>query len=244
MDLPLHLVNIKTPEKTFTLIQDSVLPAGTKQRAIQFFFDLKERGYQEVITYGTALGYGQVALALGCELAGLTATLFVSEIKPRTPYTIQALSYGLHLIEIPAYTSLTKLSRMAEEYASTRPLAKFLKLGLDDPEYIEALAKSIASVSKDISPKRIWVAGGSGTLARALAKAFPNTIIAIVQVGTQIWPDVLAQIPKYELYVAPEKFTEAAKVIPPYQSLIHYDAKIWRFVLKYGEDGDFIWNVK
>ena len=39
------------------------------------------------------------------------------------------------------------------------------------------------------------------------------------------------------------RFNEKANIKPPYDSIIKYDAKLWEFVLKYGKDGDYIWNV-
>ena len=60
--------------------------------------------------------------------------------------------------------------------------------------------------------------------------------------GKKIWPDQLEGF-KSKLYTAEEKFWEDAKIKPPYESVCNYDAKLWSFVLKYGKDGDYIWNV-
>mgnify|MGYP001351197581 CR=1 FL=1 len=45
------------------------------------------------------------------------------------------------------------------------------------------------------------------------------------------------------MYVAPEQFNDDAHNLPPYSSTRNYDAKLWQFVKKYGDNGDFIWNV-
>lgn len=243
--IPLNIETVTYQNKTFYVIQDTILPAGTKQRGIEFFQNIKDQGYNEIVTYGTVYGYGQVATAKGCKEVGLKCTLFVPSVIPRTPYTLEAMSYQPNLIEIAPWPKTSQLAKLAADYASHFPHSKLLQLGLDDPEFIESLARAISESAEGvINPKKIWVAGGSGTLARALAKAFPEATIAIVQVGMTIWPDILQQIPKHELYVAPEKYTQNAIFQPPYKSLSHYDAKVWRFVRQYGQDGDFIWNVK
>ncbi len=64
----------------------------------------------------------------------------------------------------------------------------------------------------------------------------------VVQVGKKIWPDML-EGKKYQLFIAPEKFTENAISQPPYKTVPWYDAKLWQFFEKYNQQGDCIWNV-
>jgi hypothetical protein len=243
---PLLVEMVPCSNKTFILIQDTSLPAGTKQRGISYFRKLKDKGIVEVVTYGTVYGYGQVATAWCCREVGLLCTIFLPETFPRTRMTKEALSLGASIVDIGpdnGYPTNTILSLKARNYASKEKDRKMIELGLDDPEFIQSLAEGIISVKRNLDPKRIWVAGGSGVLARALAKAFSNTELCIVQVGRKIYPDVLQDI-KHKLYISPEPFPCNAEIVPPYKSLRHYDAKIWRFVRKFGEDGDYIWNVK
>ena len=244
--VPLNIINVPCSNKTFLLIQETGLRAGSKQRGISFFKKIKEAGYTEIVTYGTTYGYGQVATAWCCREIGLLCTIFLPETFPRTKMTKEALNLGASIVDIGpdnGYPTTNILSTKARNYASKELDRKMLELGLDDPDFIQALADGIISVKANIDPKRIWVAGGSGVLSRALSKAFPDAEICIVQVGRKIYPDILETI-KHTLYISPEPFRSNAEIIPPYQSLRHYDAKIWRFVRKYGEDGDYIWNVK
>ena len=236
-------------DKIFHLIQDTYLPAGTKQRGWRFFQDLRKQGITEVVTYGTVYGYGQVATAWCCQKVGLRCTLFLPYTNPRTAMTQQAVSYGAKIIEIDdcnKYISTVILEEKATQYVLTSAnTTKLIKLGLDDPQFIVRLAEGIREnwPSSSPLPQRIWLAGGSGVLARALATAFPNVILFIVQVGRQLYPDVLTGI-NYVKYVNQQPFPENTKVIPPYTSLLHYDAKVWKFVREYGEHGDYIFNVK
>ena len=45
------------------------------------------------------------------------------------------------------------------------------------------------------------------------------------------------------MYSAPEKFWKPDNIMPPYQSIPEYDAKVWQFVLDKGEHNDIIWNT-
>lgn len=244
---PLMVERITYREKTFNLIQDTDLPAGTKQRGIAFFQQLVDQQFKEVVTYGTVYGYGQVATAWCCREIGLSCTIFLPETLPRTRMTKEAIICGANIIDVQpdnGYPTTSILAARANKYASLDPKRRMIELGLDDPDFIRALANGIINGnSNNIQPKRIWVAGGSGVLSRAIAKAFKGTHLSIVQVGRLIYPNVLEQI-NYTMYVSPETFRQNAEIIPPYKSLKHYDAKVWRFVQLYGEDGDYIWNVK
>lgn len=244
--IPLTILKIPCSNRTFMLIQDTVLPAGTKQRGIAFFQRLKESGINEIVTYATVYGYGQVATAWCCRAVGLLCTIFLPETFPRTRMTRDAMKLGASIVDIGpdnGYPTGTVLSMKARNYAQKESDRRLIELGLDDPDFIQALAEGIIAAKDNIYPQRIWVAGGSGVLARALAKAFPEAELHIVQVGRKIYPDILAGI-KHVLYTSPEAFRNNAEIVPPYKSLRHYDAKIWRFVRKHGPDGDFIWNVK
>jgi hypothetical protein len=63
-----------------------------------------------------------------------------------------------------------------------------------------------------------------------------------VQVGKKIWPDQLEEN-RTTLYISEERFTEKALIQPDYPTVSTYDAKLFTFFLKYGLDGDYIWNV-
>ena len=49
---------------------------------------------------------------------------------------------------------------------------------------------------------------------------------------------------KYPFYKSKLRYSEFAKDLPPYESNLNYDAKVWEFVKKLGKDGDYIFNVK
>ena len=243
MNFPLNILDINHKDNKFHLIQETYLFAGSKQRGLLFFQKLKDEGYKEVVTCGTTHGYGQVAVSLCCKQVGLLCTIFLPKTFPRTYMTNTARELGANVIDMDNYPTIGQLTRFATEYCSNNDERKLINLGLDHPDFIQAVADNIEMNKGDINPKRIWLAAGSGTLLRALHKVFPNTHFCIVQVGRHIYADILEGI-NYTLYKCTQTFTEKTKVIPPYISLHNYDAKVWQFVIKYGENGDYIWNVK
>ena len=245
-NIPLKIMQIPYGDKTFNLIQDTYLPAGTKQRGIEYFRKLKEQGYTEITTHGSTHGYGQTATSWCCKEVGLACTIFLAKIRSQTKMTKEAIKFGANVIEIgneDGYPTNKVLSLKAQQYASKNENIKLLELGLDDPDFIQEMANNIIANKGNINPKRIWCVVGSAVLVRALHKAFPETEFCIVQVGRKIYPDILEGI-NYKLYISPEPFKQNAEILPPYRSLYHYDAKLWRYVIEEGQSGDYIWNVK
>lgn len=246
---PLVIEQVNYNDKTFNLVQDSYLPVGTKQRGLGYFLAIKDAGYERVVTTATPYGYGQVAAAWCCAIAGLGFDLFLLKVTPRTTMTEMAIGLGAQVYEIGdgTYVKTSVIENLARDHANNNNSnginTMFVKLGLDDDIYIQYLAAAIQQAAGDIIPHVIWLAGGSGVIARALALAFPGVHLNIVQVGRKIYDDVLQGI-NHTIYEASESFTQDASVIPPYDSLRNYDAKVWKYASQYGNTGDFIWNVK
>ncbi len=94
----------------------------------------------------------------------------------------------------------------------------------------------------NVNPRRIWLVVGSGTTLNSLYKVFPKTFFNAVQVGKKVWEDQM-DLTRTKLYISDEKFWNVAKIQPPYATVATYDAKAWKYILKYGRDGDYIWNV-
>jgi hypothetical protein len=243
MDIPLNIVNVNHSRKTFHLIQETTLYAGSKQRGIKFFQNLKDNGFEEIVTCGTTHGYGQVAAAFSCKEVGLACTIFLAKLIPRTKMTNLAIELGAKIIDIDNDPKIGILMKHATTYTNNNPKIKLLHLGLDDPNFIQAVADNININKGNINPKRMWLAVGSGTLLRALHKVFPDCHYCIVQVGRCIYPDIVEGI-NHTIYKCTQPFRENTKNIPPYESLANYDAKVWQFVSKHGSNGDYIWNVK
>lgn len=155
----------------------------------------------------------------------------------------------------------------SNEPGGTERKRLLLPFGMDSEEYRKLLLKQLKKVwskTKLPDPPRVWLTFGSGTLLHVLAELWPSTEFMPVRVGKNIWED---QFPSEMwtrfggkeridfLRVTPDdklkevkghyyqKFNEEAPILPPYNSLDTYDAKVWQRVIKYAKEGDYIWNV-
>lgn len=88
-----------------------------------------------------------------------------------------------------------------------------------------------------VTPREVWTVAGSGTLARALQRAWPGASFHAVRIGAA--PDVGAAT----VHVAPERFERDAKAPPPFPSCSNYDAKAWQFIRRHASPGALFWNV-
>lgn len=223
--------------ETIKVFRDDILKGGTKQRAIEIFIDEK---FYEYIYAGPTEGYAQIALAYACKLKKKKAILFVSG-NTKSHLTKKAQDLGATVYFKKQTLKETQL--LAKKYNNLHPNSLLLPFGLDSPLFLKSLKENIKKALPENldSPKRIWVVAGSGTLLKALRGVFPKTKFMVVQVGKKIWPDQMRK--KDKLFISKKKFWEKAHPLPPYPSVSTYDAKLWEFVLEYGKEGDYIWNV-
>lgn len=228
----------------FVLVQDSTLKYGTKMRLLPYFKNLKATGFTEAVAASSSYGYGQAAAAWCCKEAGLKCTLFIAKEKRQTKMTQEAIKLGAKVNEIPG-AKMAVLAKMADEYEKGNPKVAHLPIGLYSPDAMKTLVDNMRNIKNryNLNPRRIWVVGGTGFIASSIAKAFPNAEMHVVQVGFDLWKDVMEGV-KYKLYKYPGSYKEATTEPPPYEALSTYDAKVWYFAKRFGKPGDMIWNVK
>ena len=236
---------IKSNNKTFHVIRDDYLIGGTKQRGM---VPLLEEIDKNIFIYaGPVYGYAQVALSYSAYLTHKKAVIFVEKLKNMFPLTRYAKSLGAYVHEVPQPAYLKKIIEYSiafYEMDNKNKKDKFLiTFGGDDKIFRDSMMKNIKEAwGKNKHPDRIWLVAGSTVLLNILYEIFPKTFFNVVQVGKTIWPDQL-NTNRTKLHISPEKFQNIAKEQPPYPSVSTYDAKLWTFVQKYGEDNDYVWNV-
>lgn len=212
------------------VVRDDLIEGGSKVRVAPGLL----AGADEWVFAGPAQGYAQLALAIACEAMGKRATFFCAERREPAPITKLALAHGLQVIFVPA-GRISVVQHRARAYCELTG-ARFVELGLKLPGMEDALCELARSIE---APAEAWVTAGSGTLCRALARAWPEAEIHAVQVGMR------PQLPeRAKLWVAPERFEQdASGPLPPFPSAINYDAKAWRFVAEHASPGALFWNV-
>lgn len=218
----------------FKIIRDDLFVGGTKKRAFSKLIDKIEE--KEIVYACDYYGHAAYAIALTALEVGKNVTLFYLSPKQQTDIfqkTIALSNVKYEIIE-SAKTQI-EASTFAIQYSKNHD-AHFLPIGLDFPEFSRELEKVVKTAN--IKAPEIWCIGGSGTLGRALQKAYPDIPVNIVSVGTKNFLGGNTTV-----YNAPEKLDEEAQMKPPYNSSAHYDAKTWRFVIKHAKPGAYIWNV-
>lgn len=215
------------------VVRDDLIEGGSKVRVAPGLLDSAE----EWVFAGPAQGHAQLALAIACERTGKRGVFFTAARKTPLPLTVQAMSHGLKVVFVP-YGRMSNVQAKARAYCDATG-AQFIELGLLLPGMENALYALAAGL--DVEPEQVWVTAGSGTLSRALARAWPRAEINSVQVGMS------ARLPDGAVrWVAPERFEEnATGKLPPFPSARNYDAKAWRFVDAHARrDGTALfWNV-
>lgn len=215
------------------VVRDDLIEGGSKVRVAPRLLGSSD----EWVFAGPAQGHAQLALAIACERSGKRGVFFTAARKRPLPLTLQAMSHGLKVVFVP-YGRMSNVQAKARAYCEMTG-ARFVELGLLLPGMEDALFELASGLDAD--PLQVWVTAGSGTLSRALARAWPNAEINSVQVG------MAARLPDRAIrWHAPERFEDnATGKLPPFPSAINYDAKAWRFVDAHARrDGRALfWNV-
>lgn len=227
----------------FRVVRDDLLEIGSKARFADALFFLHPEIGEWVYGSSPAHGFAQVSLAAAAKRYGKRAVLFMAKRaqKRYTQQQITAIRLGATMHWVPnGYLTVTE-SR-ARKYVSENPSSRMLvPIGLDDPIILAAIIKVARSLQLP-SVKEIWTVAGSGTLSRGLQMAFPDAVVHAVAVGHELTE---AQRGRAKVWRHPLRFDQEVpkKDLPPYPSLRNYDAKLWKFVRKYGNSGALIWNV-
>jgi hypothetical protein len=209
------------------VVRDDLLPGGTKVRALTLG-DAREFVYASPVA-----GYAQIALAIVATRFGKRATVFCAQRKKLHPRSAEAQQAGARIVQVPC-GYMTVVRARAREYCAVSG-AQLLPLGFDTPDFIEALADVARGLRLD--PPEVWSVAGSGTLTRALQRAWPRAAFHAVRIGAE------PNAGRAEVVLAPEKFEQDARQPPPFPSCSNYDAKAWRFIQAQAKPGALFWNV-
>ncbi len=216
------------------VVREDLYPGGTKARYMPLLF----AEHEELVYATPACGGAQFAMAtVGAQL-GKRVTLFVARRQCPHARTLQARRLGAKVVEVaPGY--LTCVTKRARQYASTAAGAFLVPFGFDVPGCIDVLAGAARALT--IAPDEVWCAAGSGTLARALALAWPNARRHVVEVGRAL---AAAEVSGATIHKYPRPFMELAKRPAPFSADLNYDAKAWEVCAAlHGSGRVLFWNV-
>jgi hypothetical protein len=235
----------------------------------------KDRKIDTLLYAGTMNGFGAIATAYSAYKLGLKSKVFLSgdilQSNTRQVNTLLALDSEITICKTyrEARNLEWKTSNDPHKKWTSLPNYYVVPMGLNDEDgkMIELLSKQIKKASKGtildstirikeknrINEKvRIWCVAGSGGIAGAIRKAFPDAemFIYLVYDGGIYTKKVIEWAMKENITILNNSdkyknvgnynFNDRKKY---YSSVREYDDLIWPYVKKYGKDGDFIWNV-
>jgi len=230
MTLPAQTI---TEHDGFLVVRDDMIPGGTKRRVLSALFnDVAEK---EVVYPSVPYGSGPVAVAYSARDTGKKAILFYPDRKRKnwSPQMIEAEAAGATIILVKG-GNLKTLEKRAKDYVASHADARTFELGFDSPEYIDKLAEIARALP--VTPTEVWCASGTGTISRALQKAWPNAVHHAV-----IIDEDKANVGKAIRHSLSEAFNNAAK--PPFPASPYFEGKAWGIMKREAKPGALFWNV-
>lgn len=223
---PFHI--LPATGTTLHALRDDLLPGGTKRRGLERL--LRDMPDTDCAYAGTIFGHGALALALACAEAGKRAHLFLSCNDTAHPMLDRLRDAGAD-VAVAAPLPVMVLFEQAGAWAKDNG-AHLFPLAFDTPDFHTAMIRALRLLDTSPYPE-IWCSSVSGTLARALAAAYPHTPLKTVCVVAGEGGN----------FTAPEKYHRPAQLPPPYPSCPYTDAKVWQFAREHAAPGALIWNT-
>lgn len=239
------------------IAQDRNLVYGTKIRAMQFFYKLKDLGYKGVVMAAAAYAPSQITTAWMCAQAELKFHIFVSGCKNKliTPYTQKAIELGAtvdngrsELFNFRHYPRLKEAEAALQIWSRGMESEGWfvLSTGCADDAYMNAIIQNMVELKEEheLNPSEIWVVGITGLIAACLAQAFPESMVHCVSLSDSIWPD-LFKTKNFRIHHYPQNLGGVTTEYPfevPFETTVNFGAKVMFFSNMMASDA-LIWNT-
>lgn len=223
---------LRMAEHSITILHDNLIIGGTKRRALHRL--LKTIPSEHIFYAGTTMGHGALALAHACQDNDKVAEIFMCARGDEN--ILQKLKKTNAVLHLRPPLPISVLHDMAQD-AAQKQGGLCLPPAFNMPEFQDALVAALKDFGT--SPySEIWTCAVTGTLTRALQRAFPDMPFKTVKVVK-----AECDLGRSEVFDAPEKYHIVAKSPPPYPSCPYTDAKIWQFLENHAKPDALIWNT-
>lgn len=224
---------LPAPEKqgNLSIVCGHKIQGGLKMPALLRY--LPTLNHTHFAYVGSVYGSGAWAVAEACAQLNYKCTLFIAK-SDYTPPWLPKLEKTRAILN---WCDPLPVATLHQKVTDEHPDLYNLPLGFDDPEFIADMAH-ILRVSIVTPPSEIWVSALSGVIARAASLAFPDALIHAVSAAKHV-----GDVGKAQLYFAPEKFYQPARITPPYPACPFSCAKIWQFAKDKAAPDAYILNV-
>ena len=220
----------------FKVIDDGEFDFGTKAKMGDFFISQIQE--ESLVYVCPRTGYAPFSLCYLAKKYNKKLYLIVPASKEASEHQLTAIEYGgiPIFLKIPA---MPTANIWAKEFAK-KIGARYLPFGLKHEMVVAGGVRVFYDNFKDMDIPHMWTVFSTGVLSRTLQIALPNTKFSAVAVARNVQEGELGRA-KFYSYDKP--FLKDARVDTPFDCIKTYDAKGWEIMKKYGNEGDWFWNV-
>ena len=226
----------------YNIIDESVsCEVGYKARSGEFFIQhIVNQGVKEIVYVQPRRGFAGISLSWLCKKYNLNLTLVMPSSKEISDHQALCIELGAKPL-FARIAAMPNANSLAKKYAKATN-SYYVPLGLNHPLVIAGGVKCIYDYFKDKDkPNTMWSVISTGVLTRTLQIALPYTEFKAVAVARNIQQGELG---KAHFYSYHKPFNSKSDSIPNnFDSEDSYDAKGWDYMVKYGQKGDWFFNV-
>jgi len=194
---------------------------------------------QDTIVYvQPRFGLAGVSILDAAKRHGKRVVLFMPASKRISHHQACCIERGAEA-KFARIAAMPNLNLIAKAWAEERSNCFFVPLGL---KHELVTAGFVKTMSKMAEPGEVWSVISTGVLTRSMQIAWPNAEFHAVAVARNL---KAGELGRADVISAPEQFTRAVKGddIPPFPSVLTYDAKAWRYIPKNTNRDILMWNV-
>jgi len=220
----------------YNVIDDGDFQYGTKAKMGDFMISqVKE---DTLVYVAPRTGYAPYSLTYLAKKYNKKLILFMPASKEASEHQLRVIEDGATPIFIKT-PAMPTINGWAKEF-SQKIGAKYLPFGLKHEQVVAGGVKIFHEAFKDKVIPRMWSVFSTGVLSRTLQIALPNVDFSAVAVARNVQPGELGRA---KFYTYHKEFLKDCDSDTPFDCIKTYDAKGWEYMKKYGQLGDWFWNV-
>ena len=216
---------------------------GFKARAGELLIrTLKEKGVKELVYVQPRVGFAGISLSWLAKKYDMKLTLVMPSSKIISDHQALCIEYGAKPLFM-RIAAMPNANRMAMIYAEKHVSREFIPFGLNHPLVVAGGVRCLYDFFENshYNPARMWSVISTGVLIRSLQIALPKTKFFAVAVSRNIQHGELGRAKFYSYY---KPFLSKSDYIPDeFDCEPSYDSKGFHYLLKYGNVGDWFFNV-
>ena len=220
----------------YNVIDDGEFQYGSKAKMGDFMISqVKE---DTLVYVAPRTGYAPYSLTYLAKKYNKKLVLFMPASKEASEHQLRVIEEGATPIFLKT-PAMPTINGWAKEFAQ-KIGAKYLPFGLKHEQVVAGGVRIFHDAFKDLDIPNMWTVFSTGVLSRTLQIALPETKFNAVAVARNVQPGELGRA---KFYAYHKEFLKDCDVDTPFDCIKTYDAKGWDYMKRYGNLGDWFWNV-